>query len=235
MKLVLARYPDEFAEVAAAEVAGCVAHNPRLVMTLPTGATPVGLYRRLVHEHAHGRFSLQRATVFMLDEYVDLPKYPRDSFVEFLGQHLGPLLFDDETNFHPMANSLDPTYASSYDAALDEVGGLDLAVVGVGANGHVGFNEPGDAVGLRTHVVALSDDTLDANFAGRPTDERPSSALTMGLADLRNARSVLMLVAGARKRTIARILTEGLVDHDVPATHFLDHEDLTLVMDSTLL
>jgi glucosamine-6-phosphate deaminase len=235
MNLVVAHYPDEFAEVAAAEVAGRVAENPRLVMTLPTGATPVGLYRRLVHEHARGRFSLQGATVFMLDEYVDLPTHPRDSFTEFLGQHLGPLLFDGETNFHPMANSLDPSYASSYDAALDEVGGLDLAVVGVGANGHVGFNEPGGAVDARTHVVALSDDTLDANFDGRPTDQRPSRALTMGLADLRNARSVLMLVAGARKRTIAQLLTEGRVHHDVPATYLLDHDNLTVVMDSTLI
>jgi glucosamine-6-phosphate deaminase len=235
MQLVAAHFPDEFAEVAAGEIANRVRDNPRLVLTMPTGATPIGLYRRLVHEHAHGRFSLEHATVFMLDEYIDLPTYPGGSFIEFLGQHLGPVLFDSATTFYPMTNSPEVSYASSYDAALDDAGGLDLAVVGVGANGHVGFNEPGDDPAARTHVVTLTRDTLDANFPHSPIEARPTQALTVGLADLRRSRSVLMLVAGARKREIVQLLRKGRVLPGVPATQLLDHDQLTVVVDDTLL
>ena len=231
MKLVTTHGAREFVDVAFAAVARAVEQNPALALTLPTGSTPVGLYERMRQEAA-GRFSLSAATVFMLDEYRDLPSYPTNSFVEFLRGHLGDVVFNSSTTRHLIEPTTDPV---DYDVALDEAGGLDLAIVGVGRNGHVGFNEPGADVRSRTHVVDLATDTLEANFAGVAASSRPTQAITIGLCDLRRARSILMLVAGERKHAVADLLAAGIVDERVPATHLLDHDDLTIVMDDDLL
>jgi len=220
----------DFAHTAAQLVHERVARDPSLTLTLPTGSTPLGLYELLTHEHERGCFSLDEATVFMLDEYVDLPSYPEGSFIEFLRETLGPLVFNARTVVKALTPSSDRRCLESYDRALDEAGGLDLAIIGVGRNGHVGFNEPGADVAARTNVVTLAEDTLAANFAGQPATKRPTTAVTIGLADLRQARSVLMLVAGEGKSGIAATLRRGERVDAMPATHLLDHEDLTIVM-----
>jgi glucosamine-6-phosphate deaminase len=232
--LISARSSEEFARVAAQVVATIVAAKATLTITLPTGATPLPLYERLRTEHAAGTFSLDEARVFMLDEYADLADYPAGSFLSDLRRHLGPVIFNDRTTVHSIRPSPDPSYCLGYDAALDAAGGLDLAVVGVGRNGHVGFNEPGTSVNIRTHVVALTDDTLRANFPDVDDSARPTRAVTMGLSDLRRARSVLMLVRGDKRR-VAQLLAEKVVAADVPATQLLDHPDLTIVVDEHLL
>ncbi len=236
MRVVRARGPRAFDEAALAALAGALRARPTLALTLPTGGTPRGLYRELVAAHARGEVSLESARVFMLDEYLDLPAYPAGSFAAYLREHLGGVVFNGSTRFSALAPSDDPARLAAYDAALDEAGGLDLAVVGVGRNGHVGFNEPGSPVGARTRVVGLSEDTLEANFPGVDPARRPSRAVTMGLADLVGARAVLMLVAGEGKEGVARrLLEEGGVDPAVPATHLLSHRDLTVVVEAGLL
>lgn len=232
MKLITTESHEEFATTAASIVMRKVLDKPDLALTLPTGSTPLGLYEVLRRAARGGDFSLGRATVFMLDEYLDLPTYPEGSFVEFLSQNLGEVIFNDSTNVATINPSDRP---DDYDRALDAANGLDLAVVGVGRNGHVGFNEPGDDLGARTHVVDLHDDTLEANFAGVAREDRPTRAITIGMADLRKARSMLMLVSGSNKHAVAELLAAGIVDDRVPATHLLDHDDLTIVMAGELL
>ncbi len=232
MKLITTSSREEFDRTAASVVTHAVTKKPNLALTLPTGATPQGLYQELRRLHQGGEFSLDRATVFMLDEYIDLPSYPVRSFFEFLHEHLGEVIFNGRTAVTSIKPGDDPR---SIDEALDLVGGLDLAIVGVGRNGHVGFNEPGDDFAARTHVVSLLEDTLEANFAGVGVSERPTAALTIGVADLRRARSVLMLVDGEGKHEVAELLAAGLVDPHTPATQLLDHEDLTIVMSGELL
>lgn len=234
MKLIATSSAAEFAGHAADVVAAHVEAKSGLTLTLPTGSTPLTLYERLRSEHALGRFSLDDASVFMLDEYVDLSAYPKGSFLAHLHEHLGSVIFNSRTSVHSLRPSADPTYCGAYDAALDAAGGLDLAIVGVGRNGHVGFNEPGASLHARTHVIELTEDTLSANFPGVDVIDRPSRAITMGLADLLNATSVLMLVNGDKKR-IARLLAEETIVDDVPATQMLAHPDLTIVVDWYLL
>jgi glucosamine-6-phosphate deaminase len=235
VNLITTSSPEEFALRAAAVVADEVAGNPTLSLTLPTGSTPLGLYARLRDEHRAQRFSLDRANVFMLDEYVDLATYPDGSFLATLQFHLGEMVFNDTTTVHPLLPDADQGFLARYDATLDAAAGLDLAIVGVGRNGHVGFNEPGARDDERTHFVTLAPDTLDANFPDVASDERPTRAVTMGLADLLGARSVLLLVNGASKHDVARLLlTETYVD-SVPVTHLLGHPRLTVVMDERLL
>lgn len=232
MKLITTSNVDEFADVAADCVTRAVRENPRLALTLPTGSTPRGLYRRLRDAHRNGTFSLEDARVFMLDEYRDLPSYPSQSFEYFLREHLGEVIFNPSTTRHLLDPWREP---ADYDATLDAEGGLDLAIVGVGRNGHVGFNEPGADVSSRTHVVTLAPDTLEANFPELDARLRPTRAITIGLADLRRARSILMLVAGENKHAVAEPLCAGLIDENVPATHLIEHDDLTIVMADDLL
>lgn len=235
MKLLSVESDDAFMDAAATMVMRRVAERPDLALTAPTGATPAALYRRLVREHRAGRFSLDAATVFMLDEYVDLLTYPVGSFREYLAKHLGDVIFNATTTLHTLAPTDDPTQCAHYDAALDGVGALDLAIVGVGGNGHVGFNEPGTAPELRTHVVPLAPSTIRANFAHLEAAKRPSSAVTVGLADLRGAREVLMLISGEPKRHVAQLLASERFDADVPATYLLEHPNLTVIVPSALL
>jgi glucosamine-6-phosphate deaminase len=223
-----------FADATAIFLMRRVRDKPTLALTLPTGGTPLGLYERLRREYANANFSLNFTTVFMLDEYADLLSYPSGSFLEHLQQHLGGLVFNQSTTFHAITPSIRDD-VTSYDGLIDASGGLDLAVIGVGRNGHVGFNEPGSRVDARTHLVQLSRSTLEANFPGTPEAARPRSAITMGLADLRQARSVLMLVAGEGKRDVAAALANERFDPSVPATYLLEHPDLTVVMDCDLL
>jgi glucosamine-6-phosphate deaminase len=168
----------------------------------------------------------------MLDEYLDLPTYPRRSFVEYLQTHLGELVFNATTTRHTMVPDESDAFTSSYDRALDDVGGIDLAIVGVGRNGHVGFNEPGTRVSLRTHAVALSNDTLNDNFGGVSDDERPTRAMTIGMRDLLDARTVLMLISGRAKRDVTSLLIDECVDESVPATQLLNHANLHVLVTS---
>jgi len=235
MNLLVVDTMESIADHAAELLADRVADHPALTLTTPTGSTPIALYRRLVRDHEQGRFSLDAATVFMLDEYLDLPTYPRGSFLEFLQRNLGDVIFNGSTNVQSITPSDDPSVTTLYDKALDAAGGLDLAIVGVGRNGHVGFNEPGALLDERTHIVTLTASTLEANFAGVDESLRPSKALTIGLRDLHSARAVLMLVAGAHKHRIAQLLAAGSFDHTVPATYLLDHPDLTVLVEAALL
>jgi glucosamine-6-phosphate deaminase len=234
MQLLVTEGPSDFAATAAAFVMKHVESNPALALTMPTGSTPVDMYEVLVREHADRNFSLEHATVFMLDEYLDLPAYPARSFYEYLRYHLGSVIFNESTSVKRITPSDDPHLALSYDAAIDSAGGIDLAIIGVGRNGHVGFNEPGSRIWERTHVVSLTTETLEANFSSLPESERPTQAVTIGLADLLRARSVLMLVSGDKKM-VAKMLANEQANDAVPATQLLAHDDLTIVMAANLL
>lgn len=234
MRLIPAVDSDAFAESAAAFVVDRAAKSPPLNLAIPTGRTPLGLYRRLRAEAKAGRFTLGNASVFMLDEYVDLPRYPKGSFVEFLREQLGSLVFNPHTVFNPLTPG-DASRPLDYDTRLDAAGGLDLAILGVGRNGHIGFNEPGSLDAQRTHVVRLAADTLTANFADVVESQRPSLAITVGLADLLAARSVLVLIAGANKASVAAAMQSGIRVEDLPVTHLLGHPDLTVVVEEALL
>ncbi len=233
MKVIDAADQARFVAAAAEVVRQRAAARPDLAMTMPTGRTPIPLYRHLVALGERGAFSLDHATIFMLDEYLDLPTFPDGSFVAFLREHLGPLVFNGRTTVHELAPREDAQDLRAYDALLDGVGGLDLAIVGVGRNGHVGFNEPGSRDDERTHVVELSADTLEANFAR--CAPRATRAITVGLADLRRAKSVLVLVSGPGKEQVVTQLVDRRRLEEVPVTHLVDHPDVTVVVDRSSL
>ncbi len=216
--------------VAGADaVARAAAAHPRLVLALPTGRTPLPMFDELAARHAGGRLQLAAATAFGLDELVLPPDDPR-TFRCFLRTHAWSRLgVADDRCFYPdtSADDLD-TECRRYEERLARAGGLDLAVLGLGVDGHVAYNLP-RPTSLDTHVLALPDDVAEAN--GVPPAQRPLRAITMGLARLRRTRTVVILATGASKATPVKMLATRVDDPDWPCTFLARHADLTVLVD----
>ncbi len=223
------------AHAAATRVLDHLAATPALVLGLPTGHTPIPLYRALARHYRAGRADFSRATTFNLDEFLGVGRGDAGSYRTFMEAH-----FFRHVNLPPRrAHVLDgraPDWRAEvrrYDARLQRAGGLDLVIVGLGRNGHLGFNEPADQLEARTHRVALRSATRRANaalFGGRWQDV-PTHALSMGIGTILGARRVVLLATGAAKaRMVARALS-GPVTTWLPASLLQAHPDVTVVLD----
>ncbi len=223
------------AAAAAAIVTAHLSRNPRLVIGLPTGNTPIPMYRALVRAYEQGRADFSRATTFNLDEFLGLGTRDPGSYRAFMKAEL----FDRVNLPSTRAHMLDGTAAdwrretARYERRIVQAGGLDLVVLGIGGNGHLGFNEPGDELDAHTHRVALRPESRRANahlFGGRWQDV-PSHALSMGIGTILRARQVVLLATGAAKaRIVARALS-GPVTTRVPASLLQTHPDVVVVVD----
>ncbi len=190
---------------------------------LATGNSPVGVYTKLIESHKEG-VSFNKLISYNLDEYRDIETYPQDAFRKFMNDNLFDHVDIDKSNTHF------PTDADSYNQALDAVGKFDFTILGVGTNGHIAFNEPGTPFTSRTHEVELTQSTIDSNFPGR--DSYPTTAITMGLNDIYNKSSEIILLAwGEGKRDALNKLKAGIKTDDCPITHFVDHPNITIVTD----
>jgi glucosamine-6-phosphate deaminase len=225
------------AEGAADWVAAGLAAKPAATAALATGRTPRGLYRRLAQRRAAGALGGEAARFFNLDEFVGLaPEDPR-SYSAYLWKHiLGPLQVPAARVRLLRGDARDlAAECRAYDDAIAAAGGLDLAILGLGTNGHIAFNEPGDDWAAGTHVVTLAASTRRAQhhlFAGEA--EVPTRGLTMGIATIRAARSVLLLALGEGKAAALAALRAGRPDPAWPATALADHRDLTVFADRRL-
>jgi glucosamine-6-phosphate deaminase len=228
------RVCDAVAEVAAAgadRLAEAVAANPRLVLGLPTGRTMVPFYAELARRHETGRLDLSRARAFHLDELA-LPAGDPRSFRAYSERHAGPRIGLEWRQIelpcaHGDASALE-TECRRYEAALRDAGGLDLAILGLGADGHVAYNLPGPPRD-ETHVVVLPEHVAD-ELGVAPLD-RPLRAITLGLGALLAARALLVLATGAAKRDAVSALRDGPADPQWPCSLLRDHGDLELVVD----
>lgn len=226
---------EHAAAATARLVIGRLQDNPALVLGLPTGSTPVPFYRALVRAYTRGQADFSRATTFNLDEFLGVGRGDAGSYRTFMEAHLF-----DHVNLHPRrAHVLDGAAAdwrrevAQYDDQIARAGGLDLVVLGIGKNGHVGFNEPGPTLAARTHRVRLKPDTRRANahlFGGR-WHTVPREALSMGIGTILSAREVVLIATGrAKARIIARAL-HGPVTTRVPASLLQVHPNVTVVVD----
>jgi glucosamine-6-phosphate deaminase len=230
-RLTLTDAGEDFHGAGAAAIAETVAAAPNAAVVVATGRTPMGAYARLARDLPAGAGSALR--VFQLDEYVGVPADdPRSlagwttrSFVDPLGVDAGSVVWLDG-----LADDLDAA-CRAYDDAVAEAGGLDLAVLGLGPNGHLGFNEPPSDPASPTREVTLSKSSLASNAGYAPGHAVPRSALTAGLGVLLAARRVVLLVSGTRKREIVRRALEGPETPDVPASFLQRHPDLRVVVD----
>jgi glucosamine-6-phosphate deaminase len=215
------------AAALASDVARAIRDNPRLVLGLPTGRTPIPFYRALAACCADAPLDLSRVTTFNLDEFVGVAPADAGSYRAFMQRHLFDLVAIDRRRIHFLdgtARDLDAE-CRRYERAIAAAGGIDLQILGLGANGHIGFNEPGRCLVARTHRTRLTTATRRANAAlfGRRTAGVPREALSMGMATILGARRLVLLATGAAKaRGVDRTLN-GPITPALPASFLQLH------------
>jgi glucosamine-6-phosphate deaminase len=235
MLVILKRDNEEISLQAAQLIAGAVRKKPPLVLGFATGSTMVGVYKQLVALHKRGALDFSRVVTFNLDEYLGLPAVHPQSFHHFMQENLFGHVNLDPRNIHIPDGTIRGNYdeyCASYEAAIRDAGGIDLQLLGIGRNGHIGFNEPTSSIGSRTRLKVLSKETLDDNskfFA--PGEESPRCAITMGIGTILEARKILLLATGASKAAAVAKSIEGPVTCAVSASALQLHSDVTFIID----
>jgi glucosamine-6-phosphate deaminase len=227
--------PDyEAMSAAAAEiVAGKVREKPDAVLLLPTGTTPLGMYRCLVKMHHREGLTFSGVTFFSLDEYLGLPPDHPASYHVYMEENFYRLMDADPARIHvPDGSAPDPeAECERYEAAIREAGGVDLGVLGIGRNGHIGFNEPGAPFDSRTRVVRLAESTRRVNASDFENGQVPERAITVGMATIFEAREVLLLASGANMAHAAAAALQGEISEAVPASMLRRHPETTFLLD----
>ena len=235
MTLVICKTPEEAAQKAAEVLIKQLSAKPASVLGLPTGGTPVGMYAALAKAVREKRVDFSKVTTFNLDEYCGLPVSHPESYFTFMDRNFyTPCGLAASQHNIPNGLVADPdAEALAYDAKIRAAGGIDLQVLGIGHNGHIGFNEPGTPANSRTHAETLTLKTRQANarfFAS--IDEVPKRAITMGLGTILEAREILLIANGADKAEIIAAALRGPVTPDVPASFLQNHPRLTVIVDA---
>jgi len=219
---------------AAQIIAETVAAKPKAVLGLATGGTPEGCYAELARMHREEGLDLHLITTFNLDEYLGLPPSHKQSYHYYMNDKLFNHINIDKKRTHT-PDGLTPRpreFCTAYEELIKSSGGIDLQLLGIGRNGHIGFNEPGSPLDSRTRVVDLSEETRrdNARFFGS-IDRVPRQALTMGLATIMEARRILLLASGVNKAWAVEQAIKGPVTVKVPASVLQRHPDCTFLLD----
>lgn len=230
MRLVICEDYAAMSAAAAQIVTDLVRQKPNAVLCLPTGSTPLGFYKEL---RASG-VSLAGVTTFNLDEYRGLDRQHDQSYYHFMQENLFDHVDIDlaKTNI-PNGMAPDPeAEVARYEAAIEAAGGIDVALLGLGHNGHIGFNEPGTPWDARTRRVQLAPQTIEANsrFFGSP-EEVPTEALTMGIGTILESKQILLLVSGEGKAEILKQVLEGQLTTAVPGSVLRTHPNVIALVD----
>lgn len=221
---------------AAKIVAKLIRQKPNAVLGLPTGSTPLSLYAELVHIHHEKKLDFSCVTTFNLDEYVGLgPEHPQ-SYSHFMQENLFKHINVPQKSIHiPDGLAKDiPRECEQYEAAIQKAGGIDLQVLGVGLDGHIGFNEPSSSLASRTRIKSLTEKTREQNAPYFPDKRKmPRHVITMGVGTITEARSCLMLATGKDKAAIVAAFVEGPITAMVPASILQMHPRATVILDES--
>ena len=234
MKLVVCENYDEMSKVGAEIIADLLKEQPKCVLGLATGSTPVGMYKKLAEKNAAGEISFKDVTSFNLDEYYPLAPDHDQSYRYFMNVNLFDHVDIDKARTHvPDGLAKDPAaMGEAYDAAIEAAGGIDLQVLGLGPNGHIAFNEPEEELYAGTHLTGLTESTIRANsrfFAS--VDDVPKQAVTMGIGSIMKARKIIVLASGKGKHAVVAKMLSGRITTMCPGTLLLAHADVTLIVD----
>jgi glucosamine-6-phosphate deaminase len=235
MLLVLKASPEEVGREAARVVANAVRRNPAVRLGLATGSTMLGMYRELARLHREEKLDFSRVVTFNLDEYLGLPSNHPQSFHHFMQQNFFGHVNVTAANTHIPDGAIKGNYqqyCASYEKAIRDFGGIDLQVLGIGRNGHIGFNEPTSSLGSRTRLKVLSKETIEDNrkfFAAK--EEIPQCAITMGIGTILEAKRILLLASGSAKAAAIAKAIEGPLTASVTASALQLHDDVTFIVD----
>ena len=232
--MIIQVYPNAkaVAQAAAMLIAAQITKKPDSVLGLGTGSTPIDTYQELIRLYQEKAVDFSKASTFNLDEYVHLPISHACSYHAFMQVQL----FDHvnfKASFLPDGNAKDLNRESRrYDAAIQKAGGLDLQLLGIGHNGHIGFNEPADNFGYGTQVVNLTDSTIQANKRFFKSDrDVPRQAISMGIGTIMAADEIMLLALGAEKADAIKKTVKGPVTPRLPASILRLHKKVTLLLD----
>ena len=238
MKIYKAKDYKDMSRKAANIISAQVIMKPNCVLGLATGSTPIGTYDQLVEWYNKGDLDFSEVTTVNLDEYKGLPRTNDQSYYYFMHQHLFDRVYIDPERTN-VPNGMEPDAEKEcgrYEELIRSLGGVDLQLLGLGHNGHIGFNEPGEAFEKETHCVELTESTIEANkrfFAS--ADDVPKQAYTMGIKTIMQAKKILIVVNGENKADIVERAFFGPVTPEVPASILQLHNDVTLVGDEAAL
>jgi glucosamine-6-phosphate deaminase len=234
MEVVIAA-PDELARLAAGTIEALLRSRPEAVLGLATGSSPLPVYEELVRLHVQEGLSFSRAKAFTLDEYVGLPAEHPQRYRNVIEHEIVERVdFAPDAVSGPDGLAEDLTLAcADYEGAIARAGGVDLQILGIGTDGHVGFNEPGSSFASRTRIKTLTEQTRadNARFFGGEIDQVPQHCLTQGLATIMSARHIVLIATGRAKADAVHQFVEGPVSAMWPATILQHHPHVTALVD----
>lgn len=234
MKIIITKDYEQLSEVAAEYVANLVNEKPNMSFCLPAGGSPIGMYKKLVEKSNNKIVDFSKMRVCNMDEYVGLDKNHKQSYNYFVHSHfLNSIAYDKDNSVFINANNKDvEAECINYNKALDTLS-LDLAISGIGLNGHIAFNEPKDYLRSRTHVVDLHPLTIQANSRFFNEDEtQPSQAFSIGMADLLMSKHLLIVVSGENKaEVVSKLFSNDQISTQFPASFLKTHPNCTIILD----
>ena len=234
MKKMICKNYDALSYLAADIIAEQIKNKPDTVLGLATGSTPMGTYKELVRRNKKGVVDFSGVTTFNLDEYYKISGDNPQSYHYFMYRNLFDHININRNNIHiPDGNTVSVEQeCERYDRLIRDAGGIDLQVLGIGSNGHIGFNEPASELITKTHLTALTENTIqdNARFFNH-ADEVPVHAITMGLGTILKAKRIILLISGKNKAEIFKKAFEGKITTNLPASLLQLHPDTTVIVD----
>lgn len=238
MNLIKVKDYAEMSQKAAEFIIDKVRSTPGLKLGLATGGTPVGTYQKLIEDHQNNKTSYHDVVTFNLDEYIGLSGENKNSYRFFMNNKLFNHIDIEKSNtFIPRGDVEDIiSECRKYEELISKHGGVDLQILGIGGNGHIGFNEPGTSFDTKTHVVNLADSTIEANARFfNSMEEVPTQAITMGISSIMKSKEILLLISGEGKREAMKQLLHGKISEEFPASVLNTHPAVTIIADQAAL
>lgn len=233
MKVIKVKDYEELSKVAADIVGDLVKENPNATLGLATGSSPIGLYKNLIKKYEKNEISFKNIKSYNLDEYCELPREHPESYYSFMHRNLFDKIDIKEENVH-LPSSLGEDLqknCDNYNKLLHEAN-IDLQVLGIGGNGHIGFNEPNTSFNQETFVVKLTEKTrLDNQRFFNSLDEVPQYAITMGIKNIMQAKKILLIISGKSKQDAVKKLLSKEVTEEFPASVLHNHNDVVVIID----
>ena len=233
MKIIVVENYEEMSERGAEIIAEVIKANPNATLGLATGSSPIGLYKRLISKYEQGEISFKDIHTVNLDEYVGLDGDNNQSYRYFMNNQLFNHVDIDKANTHvPSGVAEDMAKECERYTKIIRDNIQDIQLLGLGSDGHIGFNEPGSPFDGHTHIVELEESTIKDNARlFDKIEDVPKSAITMGIADVMQAKSVLLIANGANKAEAVKAMIQGEVTEDCPASILQRHNNVTVIID----
>ena len=232
---VIIQPSHQLAVIASEIIRDALLKKPNLVLGLATGSTPIGLYKALVRMHKEDGLDFSRVTTFNLDEYVNISREHPQSYHTFMAKHFFDHVNISVENQHIPQNTAKnhETFCARYEEAIERVGGIDIQVLGIGTDGHIGFNEVGSSLASRTRIVTLTESTLVANAIhfGGDVSTVPEMAITMGIGTIMQVKQCLLLACGTSKSEAIAKAIEGPITVMMPASALQMHPNTVVLID----